>query len=71
MTSGIVSTPVIARTLTPGGTCTSKVLVFCAAVDIVPGTDVVSACAGAGGTASTAAGRVSTAAVNAHAPPRR
>ena len=61
-TSAMVTTPVIARTSTPLGMGTAKLLVFCAAVDMVPGTAVTSACAGdIGTTSSAAAGRVASA----------
>ena len=69
-TSGIVSTPVIARTSTPAGTGTSKVLVFWAAVDIVPGTGVESARA-APGTTRAAVCSTASAPATAHAPERR
>ena len=47
-TSGMVSTPVMARGTTPAGTGTSKRVVLTAAVDIVPGTGASSAWRGAG-----------------------
>ena len=71
-TSAMVTTPVIARTSTPRGTGTAKLLVFCAAVDIVPGTAVMSALAGAAGTATKeAADSVVSSPTNADAPRRR
>src|SRR6187431_1980075 len=47
-TSGMVSTPVIARGTVPAGTGTSKRVVLTAAVDMVPGTGASSACAETG-----------------------
>jgi hypothetical protein len=70
-TSGIVSTPVTARTSTPAGTCTAKVLVLWAAVDMVPGTEVTSALAGVTGATRAVAGRLASTPVSAHAPQRR
>ena len=53
-TSGMVSTPVIARGTTPAGTGTSMLEVLTAVVAMEPGTGVTSATAGAGATTPTA-----------------
>ena len=67
-TSAMVTTPVIARTSTPLGTGTARLLVFCAAVDMVPGTAVMSARAGAAGSATNeAAESVASRPTSAHA----